>query len=270
MTVANIAVALKWVSLRPEIDPLSGSVVDDSRWFGLSLADEAALEWALRLGENRSVPVTAVSVGTSDGPLQEALDRGATRAVRIDEHDGAPSSSVAASLAANAPADALWVCGDYSADRGSGSVPAFLAHCLAVPQALGLVGVDISTAGSITAMRRLDGGRREQLRVAGPAVLSVEGSSASLRRAPLSAALRPRHVDVVAGGLDGAHATGRLRPYRPRARDLPPPHGDQPLDRIRTLTGALVERTPPKQLHLEADAAASAILQQLRAWGYLT
>jgi hypothetical protein len=35
------------------------------------------------------------------------------------------------------------------------------------------------------------------------------------------------------------------------------------------LTGALVDRTPPRTLELEPAAAAEAIIDQLREWGYL-
>ena len=35
------------------------------------------------------------------------------------------------------------------------------------------------------------------------------------------------------------------------------------------LTGALVERTPPRRIEFDAPEAAEAILEQLRAWGYL-
>lgn len=61
----------------------------------------------------------------------------------------------------------------------------------------------------------------------------------------------------------------RLRPWRPRARVVAPPAGDTALDRIVSLTGALVERTPPIAKELDPEDAADAILEQLRAWGYL-
>ena len=42
---------MKWVDRRPEVDPLTGAVHTDARTSGPSDADEAALEWALRIGE---------------------------------------------------------------------------------------------------------------------------------------------------------------------------------------------------------------------------
>jgi len=48
-----------------------------------------------------------------------------------------------------------------------------------------------------------------------------------------------------------------------------PPTGEHALDRIVALTGALVDRTPPRTVDLEPAAAADAILDQLRSWGYV-
>ena len=59
-------------------------------------------------------------------------------------------------------------------------------------------------------------------------------------------------------------------PYRPRARVLsPPPSELDARGRILVLTGALSDREPPRTLTLEAEEAADALLDQLRAWGYL-
>ena len=131
-----------------------------------------------------------------------------------------------------------------------------------------------STVGSdrvLRVVRRLDGGRRERLTVRSPAVISVEGAVADLRRAPLAAVLRTRDAPVEVRRIRSQHRADRprLRPWRPRARVVPPPQGDTALDRIVELTGALVERTPPVAVELPPGAAARAILEQLRTWGYL-
>ncbi len=305
-----IGVALKWVDLRPEVDPLTGHVADDRHSYGCSSADRAALEWALRLAAAWDAEVVVATVGPPDADalLRDALAVGATRAVRVDgtelgaEHG--PISDDVALLLSEALAGAdLVCCGDYSLDGGSGSVPAFLAAHLGAAQALGLVHIDVGPpdvdpgsgvgagagpvgAGSgsgagvgpgsavLTVTRRLDQGRREVLSVATPAVLSVEGSSAELRRAALAAVLaardqpievrsappaRPRRVRVV-----------RRAPYRPRAQTIAtsPPDLDV-RDRILALTGALVDRTPPRTVHVGTAEAADLIIEQLRAWGHL-
>ena len=120
--------------------------------------------------------------------VREAIAAGATSAVRVDASTELDSQVVAVALAEHLGDRDLVVCGDYSLDRGTGSVPAFLAGELSMAQALGLleVGVDRDDAGALRVVRRLDGGRREILDVTPPAVLSVEGSAASLRRASLA------------------------------------------------------------------------------------
>ena len=123
----------------------------------------------------------------------------------------------------------------------------------------------------LTALRRLDGGRRERLRAAAPAVCSVEGATARLRRAPLAAVLAARHATVpVHAGPPVPAANGHhpVRPYRPRARALPPPHGDT-LERVRQLTAGAA--APAQGAHgqpevLAPEAAAARLLEALAAW----
>jgi electron transfer flavoprotein beta subunit len=271
-----IAVCVKWVDLRPEVDPLTGAVRVDTRFFGVSDADQAALEWGLRLAADpgdRVVAVTAGPVG-AEAALRDCLAAGAAEAVRIDLDPAAPSWVVAAGLARGVPGADLVLCGDWSLDRGSGSVPAFLAAELGAAQALGLVDLAVAPDGSLLAERRLDQGRRERLSVRPPAVASVEGGTAELRRAPLSAVLRARTAAIpvvaVAVRQDERLSVEAAVPFRPRPRVLPPPPADlSTRERVLRLTGALVDRQPPQVLQLDPEAAADAILEHLRSWGYL-
>ena len=276
-----IAACCKWVDLRPEVDPLDAHVRTDPRTAGCSAADAAALEWALRAGERWDQPVLAVTAGPreADRVLREAVAAGATRAVRIDLPTSAPSAVVATAIAtvlAAARITSVW-CGDHSLDRGSGAVPAFLAAELGSAQALGLVDVELDArAGRVTAWRRLDRGRREHVRLDGPGVLSVEGSTARLRRAALGAVMSSGRapVEVVTPApavREGSEASEShlLRPYRPRARVLPGPVGTTALDRVRALTeSAAVSSHGHEVVVLDPPAAADRILDALAAWGY--
>ncbi|MFN8052405.1 MAG: mycofactocin-associated electron transfer flavoprotein beta subunit [Acidimicrobiales bacterium] len=280
----TVVVAVKWVDLRPDIDALTGEVTGDRRRYGFSAADQAAFEVGLRLADERGTTVTLVSVGPADSEhaLLELAACGASAVVRVDDEGRGASSSVGASIAAVAAVAGatLVVCGDYSADRGSGSVPAFAAHGLGWAQALGLIEVGPGAGDQLSVVRRLDGGRREHLTLAGAAVLSVEGSVARLRRASTGALVDARAMPVGsaplvtgAAGVGAGHAAPvleRTEPVRPRARAFPAPAGERALDRIVDLTGALVERTPPRRLAAEPAEAATAIVEQLRAWGYLS
>lgn len=273
-----IAACVKWVDLRPEFDRLHGTVHDGARTGGLSAADEAAVELALRLAGAWGAATAVVCAGPPDAAprLRELLAVGVDRVVLVDVDAAQPGHDTAVALAAVlSPADlgaSVVLCGDHSADRGSGTVPAYLAHHLGAAQALGLLEVAPADApATVAAVRRLDGGRRERLEVAAPAVLSVEGGVAELRRAPLAASLRTRDAEVEhrAGPLPHHVEPPRLRPWRPPARVLSPPAGDHALERVVHLTGALVDRTPPRTVELDPAEAADAIVDQLRSWGYL-
>lgn len=252
-----IVVAWKWIG--------SG----DERGYGTSDADRAALEVGLRLAEQTSDAVDVVTVGPpgSESPLREAVAAGATRVVRIDAPPELASDAVAAALAAVASTATWVVCGDVSADRGTGAVPAFLAAHLGVAQALGLIEVE-SGAGRVHAVRRLDGGRREVLEVEPPAVLSVEGSVARLRRSGLRAELAARAatVDRLTGPSGPVEEPSATAPYRPRARFVTMPYGDA-LARVRQLTDVSGEPSGHGEvLVLDPPAAAARILAAVREW----
>jgi electron transfer flavoprotein beta subunit len=249
-------------------------VVDDERAPGTSAADRAALEIALRLAARSGdgiVVVVSVGPPAAERGLRDALAAGATRAVRVEAPAGLAGSAVATAVAGLA-AGARWVlCGDISADRGTGSVPAFLAAELAVAQALGLVAVDVEDDRRLRGVRRLDGGRREVLSVEAPAVLSVEGAVARLRRATLPAELAARgaEIEVIAGPAGPVEAPTEAGPYRPRPRERPAPQGEA-LDRVRRLTATgSAPAAHAETVVLEPPAAADRILATLREWGYL-
>ncbi|MGH1488219.1 MAG: mycofactocin-associated electron transfer flavoprotein beta subunit [Acidimicrobiales bacterium] len=271
---ADLIVCLKWAPVRPEIDPLTGTVSTDDRFSGLSPADHAALEWGLRVASQQDLTVGVVTVGgpEADPGLVQALTVGAAQAVRIQPSrvSGQPSSPlVAAALAHVCESASLIFCGDHSLDRGSGSVPAFLAAKLVFGQALGCVGLELD--GDLVAERRLDQGRRERLAITGKTVLSFEGGL-ELRRAPLSATLAVSNADISVLEMalpepDRSVSVATTGPFRPRARVLPAPEGTT-FNRIRELTGVGDERPASQQLELTPDEAADVVIDQLTTWGY--
>lgn len=272
-----VAACLKWAALRPEVDPLDATVREGPHSSGASPADQAALEHALRLAEAWGAAVVAVTAGppAATGVLREALAAGAARAVRVELEPGAPSPAVAAGLAEVLGGVGVVCCGDASVDRGSGSVPAFLAAHLGAAQALGLVELRPSPSGPgrLAATRRLDRGRRERLELDAPAVVSVEGGSARLRRAALGAVIAARSaavdVHVPARHTPPAVRVARSAPFRPRPRVLAGPDPTAPArERILALTVAATSHEPPRLLHLAPGEAAQAILDQLAQWGH--
>ncbi|HEV3131315.1 MAG TPA: mycofactocin-associated electron transfer flavoprotein beta subunit [Acidimicrobiales bacterium] len=309
-----IVACLRITDLRPVVDPLTGAVSRDVWGVGLSAADAAALEHALRAAEAWSGRVLAVAVGPAaiEPVLRDVMALGASvlrvpndaedtehgYALELGGGEQALARTIAASLARFGP-PTLVLCGDRSVDRGTGALPAFLAHELGAAQALGLVGleVDPSSGGrhpldelpaALLGERRLDGGWRERLRVPLPAVCSVEGAGTRLRRAALEGALSAGAAPVPVepptpsvdqptplagpGSEDGPRSThiGALRPFEPRTRVLPPPASEDPRIRLLALTGALVAHDPPTLIGpLGAVESADELLRFLVRHGYL-
>lgn len=267
----RILVCQKWVA--PE---------GDSRGASHSPADRAALELALHI-RDRAEDQTEVIVVSLGGPsalhgLRDSLARGADRALWISGPTDLRSDAVAAAIHSAVSTHLVeigvpdWViCGDYSADRGSGSVPAFLAAFWDAEQALGLVQVTEHSASSLGAVRRLDGGRRELLSVSSPAVLSVEGSVATLRRATLARELAAATMEITeaTAPLGPREAPVEVTAYRPRARMLAAPAGQTALERVRSITDTATAAAHGETVALTPDEAAERILTALRDWGYL-
>jgi electron transfer flavoprotein beta subunit len=219
----------------------------------------------------------AATVGPvqADAMLRSALAAGADSATRVDgPSQGAPSRWVAAELRPLAAGVDLVLCGHASLDRGSGAVPAFMAHELGWPQALGLVAMALEGGdGRLVLDRRLDGGRRERLALTGPGVLSVEPGP-ELRRAPLTSTLAASTavIEVRAPSVAPPPDPGVVshRPYRPRTRVLPPPRGST-RRRLDHLLGASEagHSAPSSSVELTPAEAARLTVERLVRWGYL-
>ena len=288
MTV--IVAALSWSWRETEIHPLTGAVSADRRDRGPGQSELAALEHALRLGQRQGIRVVAATVGPAEANamLRDALAAGAADALRVEpatwtagprpaglvggEQESA--GALAAALREHYGVPDLVLCGDRSADRATGSFPAFLAASLGAAQALGVVRIEPLDDGVLRVHRRLDGGRREVLLVRRPAVVSVEAAGVRLRRAALPATLASAEATITVARLAAAAATRRIRvlgthPYRPRPHELPAPSGTA-LRRMLELTGALMERTPPTVIGPHPPGqAADELLAYLRRHGYL-
>jgi len=260
----KLAVCMKWVAARPDVDPLTGEVAEDRRWFAASRADQTALETALSITDD----VTVVCAGPPECEemLRDSLAAGARRLVRVAIDPASDSIEIARAVAPAVSDRDLIVCGDWSLDRGTGSFPAFLAHELGAAQALGCTDVALTESGDLEATRRLDRGRRERLRLVGPAVVSVEAGR-ELRRAGLRALIAAADADVAAVAPPVAASTGHRvvesGPYRPRSREIPPPAGDDPRLRLMAVSGALVKPRSSQTLRLTPAEAADLLLETL-------
>ncbi len=300
-----VVACLRVCDLHPEVDPLTGAVRTEVAGLGLSHADAAALEHTLRAAETWAVPAAAVTAGPAevDPVLRDVAGLGVSvlRIEPIGSADGDDGDELAgderrlARQVAEAIVHAfgrprLVVCGDRSADRGTGAFPGFLAHELGAAQALGLVtltptgpGTGAAGGGPVTregvaAERRLDAGWRERLFVPLPAVCSVEGAGVQLRRAGLEAALAAAALSVRVSrgpGLSEAVDSPRVRvgaprPFSPRPRIVAAPAAADPRVRVLDLCGVLEDRDPPVVLGpMDTGAAADELLAFLDRHGYL-
>jgi electron transfer flavoprotein beta subunit len=289
--VPLIVALLRHTDLRPRVDPLSGHVSRDDRSAGASPAELAALENALRVAEAWGGHVLAVTAGpvAAEATLREAQAVGAS-ALRVPWPSRGPADedawitdlaedgrSVAEALVAairTVGEPDVVLCGDRSADRGTGAVPAYVAHELGAAQALGLVSVSVEGL-ELRGQRRLDGGRREVLRVPRPAVCSVEAAGLRLRRASLKGELAARRITVPTAPPPDIVVTaqavlvGRPAYHRPRPRLVPPPSGADPGERLLELMGALTNRSAPTVLGpMPAEEAADVLLSWLAERGY--
>jgi electron transfer flavoprotein beta subunit len=266
----RIGVALKWVARQVAVDPLTGETTADPFSHGLSDADEAALEWALRLAAEGHTVAASCGHPEADGALRQAWAAGVDRLLRVDP---APDrAAVAAGLAAALAECDLVLCGEWSPDRGSGAVPALVAAHLGAAQALGALAIEPAGRRAWTVVRRLDRGAREVVRLTAPAVVSVAAASVRLRRAPLDRVLAGAEASIEHRPAPPASVPDLIpvasAAYRPRPRSRPGPTGT-PFERIGALVDAGPERGAARLLTLPADEAAAAILDQLAAWGYL-
>jgi electron transfer flavoprotein beta subunit len=304
-----IAVCLRHSDHRPTVDPVTAEIDRDARGAGPGAAEWAALELALRIAEVWDARVLAVCAGPPDADrtLRDAAAVGAEvlRVVLPGVQSGGgahgelePLEVYLDELAADGRAVAaalvtavrqigepdLVLCGSHSVDRGTGSVPAFLAAELGAAQALGLVRLEPDAGsdgggpgggpgGGLVGERRLDLGRRERLRIPRPAVVSVEAAGLRLRRAGMRAALAATRLEVPVVRPEAPPSPlyrCTAQPFRPRTRVVPAPSGDSSRERLLALTGALVERTPPTLLRpSSASEAADALIAYLRRNGYL-
>jgi electron transfer flavoprotein beta subunit len=296
-----VVACLRICDLRPEVNGITGAIRRDAWGIGLSAADGAALEHALRIAERWAARVLAVSVGPAavDPVLREVSALGAD-VLRVPvpgaesdhpyerELGGDEQALARAIVAALRPwgPPSLVLCGDRSADRGTGALPAFLAHELGAAQALGLVSLEAPAPPGhggrpLCAHRRLDGGWRERLAVPLPAVCSVEGAGVRLRRASLAGALSAAGAAVPTAGPrpvagegpddgDGDQRVGTSRAFSPRTRVLPAPRDEDPRIRLLALTGALVAHDPPTLIGpIGAAEAADQLVAFLVRHGYL-
>ena len=141
--------------------------------------DRHALEEALRIREESSGRVTAISMGPPEArrALEEALAIGADDAVLLCDKcfAGADTLATAYSLACGIKKlghFALILCGNETIDSATGQVGPQLAEFLDIPHVTSVTQIAFEQEGSLIARQALEGGYMK-VRVRLPAVLAV-------------------------------------------------------------------------------------------------
>jgi electron transfer flavoprotein beta subunit len=257
-----------------------------------SRGDRAALEWALTVAGR--VVVLTVGPPESEDVLAWALGRGAGQAVRIwDEGlDGLDLAAMARVISAAVPriAPNVIVAGERGLAGATGALPALVAAHLGWPSVDGAIRL-AREEQELVVERRLRGGRREELVLPSPGVITVTGDSVEPRyvsvRARRDAARRGHETWSLAdlgltGGTVRAAVRTRLdrvdwprpRPRRPStAAPVGPPRSAA--DRLRQLVGGAAAgrsapATPASRL-VEGDprAVADRIMAFLEQHGFV-
>lgn len=214
----RIAVCVKWVP-DPEYPLQAGpagiQLEEAGLTYMLGQTDLVACEAAVRLKESTSATVSLFTAGTGDAEagLRAALALGGDDATRVELAASGLDSSVRAGLLLGAaiarePVD-LVICGARSSDSGSGAVPAIIAEELGLPLVTNVT--SIGGTKVLDVGRRLGGGRRQVVRVEGPAVITVEESLCEPRYPSVIARRRAERVSIA------------VRTARDLGVELPPP-----------------------------------------------
>jgi electron transfer flavoprotein beta subunit len=195
--------------------------------------DAFALEAALRLREETGggeLVVASVGGDEAEESLRAGLAMGADRAVRAWDETlrGADPLAVAAVLAKLAERERpdVILCGAQSSDAANAATGVALAGLLDLARVAVVSGVE-RDGSALVVERELDGGGVERLRVAMPALLSVQTGANQPRRANLRA-IKQAHEQVIETltpselGLDGqalvaaagSRTTGLREPLR--------------------------------------------------------
>ncbi len=159
-----------------------GDSVDLSRTpYKVNDWDSYAIEEAVRTVEKTGGAVTAISVGDpeSDEVLRRAIAMGAQEGSLIQTEHVIHDPFARASLICNflkkegLSWDAIFT-GVQSEDDQFAAVGGILAAKLGLPYASMVIGIDAIEADHVIARRELEGGLQERIKVALPAVLSIQ------------------------------------------------------------------------------------------------
>ena len=223
--------------------------------------DELALEAALQLkdaGKATGVVVLTVGAADADARVRDALSRGATEAIRVDEASVVGSDSLGTTRALAAAAKAAGVelifAGKQAIDTDSAAVPAMVAELLGWPQVSVVTGLTVD-GGKITAERNAGGGFIEVVSTSVPAVITCDKGLNTPRFANMKGIMAAKKIPIeVKSAADLGLSAGQVGAagalVEESGLELPPP---RPSGKI--IQGATPEAKVKELVRLLRDEA---------------
>jgi electron transfer flavoprotein beta subunit len=232
----KIVVAIKQVPVRDSQLRMaaSGKWIDEADLaYEVNEPDAYALEAGLQLKERHGGEVVALCAGPARAArtIQEALAKGADRAIHIEEDLSACDPLAVARLLAAAlarEAADLVLTGLQSDDLGYGQTGVILAELLGVPHATLIMQVE-KTDGGIRVKRELENGWFQHVDMPLPALLTIQSGISRLRYATLMGIKKARGKEVrrmtaeslgVAPGVPGVVLERMYLPERTKRTQL--------------------------------------------------
>lgn len=199
-------------------------IADDQRWveesnlnFEINESDHYGLEAALRLKEAHGGEVIVVSIGPARAKqaIQQALAKGADRAIHVTHEKPIMDPFIAAKLLAAVikPENPdLILTGLQSDDAGFGQTGVVLAELLGLPHATLVMEIQVQD-GKLKIKRELESGWFQYIELPKPAVLTIQSGLAAIRYATIKgimAAKKKPQQDVSAASLRVDLAQGQI------------------------------------------------------------
>lgn len=208
--------------------------------FIINPVDENAVEEALRIKERLGGQVMVFSLGAagSETTLRHTLALGADDAILISDGALAEANAYGVGLALARALELaggfdLVLCGDRSGDGGTGLVGAVIAERLGMALVTAACQVEVAADGSARVQRLLEGGNRQVVQAALPAVIGVLPGLNQPRYPTLLARRNAQRKEIAiwnlaqlglspeeAGVAKAAFRVVSLSPPRPRSQKL--------------------------------------------------
>lgn len=164
-------------------------------------SDQYALEAGLRLAESRDGEVIVVSLGpaAAEEAIRRALAMGAARAIHLDDpaFQGGDAAATAKALAAAIEPESpdLVLTGLQSDDAGWSQTGLLVAERLGLPSATLIMEIEPED-GAVRVKRELEGGWFQWVRLALPALLTIQSGINTVRYATLKGIMGAKKKEI--------------------------------------------------------------------------